>query len=220
MGTTFMKKLILATLSLALAGCATHNQIRVSTTDDIEIKNLAVIVPESGTFEVQNARLRQDGTSTALFGLIGYAIEAGHRDSLDTEKEQQVREYVEQLDCAGDLASAIQTTFRDESEINSTLYRSENELAGTHDAQVIFKVQQCGFTLTNRDSELFVPFITLNAKAMSSDGYVIWDDKETFTGKEEVSFQTMLAGEGVAAKLLDDLLNEAGARLAYQIVYQ
>ena len=207
-------------VTFALTGCATHRQVRVSITEDIDIKSLAVIVPDSGTFEVQYARLRQDGTSTMLFGLVGYAIEAGHRDSVDAAKEQQIQEYVAQLDCAGDLARAIQRTFREESEINVTLYGGEDEITGEHDARVTFTVQQCGFTLKNRDSEEFVPFITLNARAISADGYVIWDDKETFTGNKKVSFETMLKGEGVAATLLDDLLNDAGARLAYQIIYQ
>ncbi len=215
-----MKTLTLAAVILLFSGCATHNQVRVSATEDIEIKNLAVIVPDSGTFEVQHARLRQDATSAVLFGLIGYAIESGYRDSLDAEKEQQVREYVAQLDCAGDLARSIQNTFREESDIASTLYRSESGLSEEHDALATFRVEHCGFTLVQRDSELFVPFITLNAKAMSADGKIIWDDKETFTGKKEIRFDTMLTAEGGAAKLLDDLLAEAGARLAYQIIYQ
>ena len=215
-----MRILIIAAAILLFSGCATHNQVRVSATKDIEIKSLAVIVPDSGTFEVQHARLRQDATSTVLFGLIGYAIESGYRDSLDAEKEQQVRQYVAQLDCAGDLARSIQNTFREESDIASTLYRSERELSGEHDARVTFRVEHCGFTLTQRDSKLFVPFVTLNAKAMSADGQIIWDDRETFTGKKEIRFDVMLTEEGGAAKLLDDLLEEAGARLAYQIIFQ
>lgn len=215
-----MRPILIVACVMALAGCATQSQVRVSATEDIQINTLAVVVPRTGEFEVYYARLRQDGTSTVLFGLIGYAIEAGHRDAIDEEKEVAIREYVAQLDCAGDLANTIQRTFMEESEINATFYQSTDDIQSPYDAQVTFVVEQCGFTLAHQDSELFVPFIKLNAKAMSADGYVIWDDLETFTGKRGMSFDTMLAGEGVAAKMLDDLLQEAGARLAYQIIYQ
>lgn len=215
-----MQKFYLLISVLVISGCTTHNQIRVSATEDIEINNLAIIVPDTGVFEVQDARLRQDGTSTVLFGVVGYAVEAGYRESADVKKSRQLQESIDQVDCAGDLANAVAGTFEGESDIQYSLYRRKEIVAEGHDARVTFKVKQCGFTLVNQDKEAFVPFIHLNAKAISSEGRVIWDDNETFTGKKEVQFETMLESKGIAKNLLDELFAEAGARLAYQLIYQ
>ncbi len=215
-----MRTLFIIICLMSQAGCATHNQVRVSVTENIPIKTLAVVVPKTGEFEVHYARLRQDGTSTVLFGLIGYAVEAGYRNSTDTKKKEQIREYLTQLDCSGSLAKSIQHTFREESEIDSTLYTSTDKIQSDYDAQVTFQIEECGFTLAHRDTEMFVPFVKLKVKATSRDGYVIWDDLETLTGKSRMSFDSMLASEGIAEKQLKSLLQEAGARLAYQIIYQ
>lgn len=215
-----MPRLALVCLLVLIGGCATHAQVRVNATEDIVIERLALIVPDMGSFEVQHDRLKQTGTSTALFGIIGYAVEAGYRDSLDTQKEQEILEFVEQLDCPGNLLAAMLAAFWRNSDITVDVLDSRSEIEASYDAIGVFEMEHCGFTLSHQDTDLLVPYITLEAKVESSGGQVIWDDRETVVGVKGQLFLDLLNEENLASEMLDGLLKDAGTRLAYNIIYQ
>lgn len=206
-----MRNFLLYIPFLLMLGCATHNQVRVNTTENIQIKKLALVIPDSGTFEVQYARLRQNATSTVLFGAIGYAIEANYHDSQDAKKEGEIIRRIEDLDCSGSVRSNMVKVFSDESDIQVEVFTQQADVSGSYDAIAEFNLDECGFTLGDQDSEKLSPYVTLSAKVTSSEGQIIWDDREKFVGGEGYQFHNLVEEDGAAKRLMDELLNEASA---------
>jgi len=194
--------------------------VRVNDTEDVAIKKLALVVPESGSFEVQYDRLRQTGTSAILFGAVGYAIAESYNDSMDAKKEGEIIHSFKDLDCSRSVRTNMAKVFGNESDIQVDVFLKHEDVAGKYDAVAQLDLIECGFTLGNQDIEKLFPYVTLNAKVVSSEGKIIWDDREKIVGSEGRAFGGLVGDKGTAKQLMDDLLSEAGARLAYNIIYQ
>lgn len=219
-----MKKLCLLSMASVIAllsSCAVHNQIRMNETGHAQLSNILVAIPDTGEFEVLYDRARTTSTSAVFFGLIGAAVTGAIEESNDSAVEEKIVGRLEDPDFPRKLEKAMKKTFSEERSPITVVYaKSIPSDSDAYDAVGSFKILQYGFSLTNQDSEDLSAYILMHVYARSNTGEVLWDDREKIISHRRASISDLQNDPTLASELLDYVANEAGEKIAYNIIYK
>lgn len=224
----FGHKSFLTSLACALISCGpVHNEIRPDPAAIGNIRTIAVSFPQQGEFAVFNERAKANAAPAVagmfgLVGLIGVAAVDAQNVSADGKQAKAFGASLEQVDCRAPLQSSFEHTLKEAKRFVAYVYNRPLERSETEgvDGILEFDIHHCGFRLVDQNKGEVAAFVELSAHMTPSGSRnAIWDDRESITGSDRYSLSTLNTDPELVRKEFIKVLQDAGARLANQLLY-
>ena len=220
----YVGKLSLLFLLSIMVSCGPVHQAIQPMADDVRnLKRLAVIVPDDGTFIILLDRATATPAPAVLFGLIGAAIASAHNESRDNDKMTALKPHLESFSTRAAFAEAFSQTLKDGDRQNDIrLFDAAPGEAESKnfDAVLTFNIKNWGLRLPNRDEERLSPFIEMETTMLrASDNKVLWNTHDTFLGQKRSYFSDYKEDGSMLRNELKSTVANAGARMAMKVIY-
>jgi hypothetical protein len=188
-----------------------------------EIKKLAVVVPESGSFTVYFDRANATMAPAVIFGLLGAAIASAHNTSLDNAKIAALAPKVSRFAVREIFIEALTRTFKESGKvIEWELFDkgpAEDELR-RFDAVLTMNIKDWGLRLPAQEKQKPAAFLELRSKlSRIKDGQVLWDEDEIFMGQKRHFFSEYEEDKNILLNELRETTKSAGSRMASRITF-
>lgn len=208
-------------LSVLSVACGPiHQELRPRVEVVRALKRVALVISKDGEFTVFDERARATGTPAVLFGLVGAAVASAANASADEESANSLAAFLEHAECRGRFQAAFERTLAESKRISAEpkpdLVHAKQSGA---DAVVIFRIESCGFRLVSQESLEMAAFIDLSARLELSNGEVGWDDRETVIATTHTTLAGLKREPALARRLFEEVLDDAGRRMANNLLY-
>jgi hypothetical protein len=203
-------------LSIALlAGCA--SPVRPQGEAIAKLQRVAVVFADDGDFVVYDERAN---AITTPFSITGALLSSVGNYSQDRAREQQLREFVESPSCRKSFQTAFEDTLRKAGRPTVQVVAQRTDAKQAHyDAALEFEILDCGFRMINQMSNEIAAFIVMRAKLVMADGRVAWDDSESVISSRRSTIYDLQSDPDFARSIFEAALNDAGRRMAYNLIY-
>ena len=217
-GASIASRTLLAAVVFSLGCGPVHKELRPQSTAVQKLERLAVRFAEDGEFTVIDERAQQN-TALAAFGLVGLvatAVQYGTNASSDNKSAESLAAFLESAKCRDGFQTSFEDTLRKAGKptVEVVAERPEDLRKAGFDAVLEFSIEQCGFRMTNRESEEMGAFVELRAKLVQADGKIGWDDRETIVATTRASLNRLRTEPDLARTQFETVLRDAGRRMA------
>ena len=177
-------------------------------------------IEDDGEFEVLHARAENSGTSTVLFGLIGYGIEEGTRSNKDKVREEAIAGHLTDTDCRAGFESALVDRLREKG-FEPTVVTGKQKTDESFDWVLKIRILACGFKKTDTTAEELSTF-HLSTYELESGTKKLSEDRVDLllTGTQIGSWEQILSDTIVADEEYLSVKNKAGRRIANKLIYR
>jgi hypothetical protein len=217
-------RLLVCSLTVFIMSCGpVHRAIHPSPDDVRNLKRIAVMVPNDGTFIVLLDRATATAAPAVLFGLIGAAIASAHNESRDTERmtalNPSLAGFSSRATFAAAFAQAVKSGAR-QSDIQVFEELPDETEIKKFDAVLTFDIKNWGLRLPKQDEEQLAPFIELQTTLIrSSDKLTLWNMHDTFLGQKRTYFSDYKENGPMLRDETKETIANAGTRMATRIMY-
>lgn len=207
-----------------LASCGpVHQAIRAAPEDIGNVKRLAVVVPNDGSFTVLLDRATATTAPAVLFGLIGAAVAAAHNTSLDNDKMTSLGPQLTDFSARAIFVESFSKTLKDSGRLSEWQMfdkAPEGNEVERFDAVLTMNIKNWGLRLPAREEEKLAGFIELETKmSRIKDGQMLWDEHDTFIGQRRHYFSEYKDDGNMFRSEIKETIQNAGLRMATRIAF-
>lgn len=210
---------------LILTACGpVHTTLALRADALREVKKLAVIVPDDGSFTVIRERATATAAPAILFGVIGAAVAAAHNEALDSSAAEALSPHLGGFSSRSELRGILAKTLKESvrfSEVQMLDQKLPAAEARKYDAVLTVRIMRWGLRApAPTESEALAAFAEIQAQMMRvENGETLWEERDTVVGQGRHGLAAYQQDRNLLRQELQDMIEKAGYRVAMQLLY-
>jgi len=217
------KKLTASAFAILSISCGpVHNELRPKPSEVRALKKLAITIPREGEFTVINERAKATAVPAVLFGAIGAAVASSYNTSEDSKDAKVISLGIGDPNCRDLFRASLANTLEGAQGIQAQIFDRalEPKEGSGFDGVLELDIHQCGFRLVDQNTQVLAAFIELGVTLeLTTSNEKIWDDRESIVGMDRFYLSSLRDDPEMIRREFEDLLTDAGTRIANYILY-
>lgn len=189
-----------------------------------EVKKLAVVVADDGSFTVIRERATATGAPAALFGLVGAAVAAAYNAQLDRSAAEALSPHLGGFSSRSELAGILARALKESARFSEVQMLDQEPTAAEarkYDAVLTIRIVNWGLRApAPTESARLAAFAELQIRMVRvSNSETLWEEQDTVVGQGRYGLATYQQDRNLLRQELQDTIEKAGYRVATQLLY-
>jgi len=181
---------------------------------DIAFNSLFIEVSvEDSNFTVVDARMDENYTAGAFFGVVGAGLSSAGAAGQDDKKADIFREGAAQIDLSSMLRESIIETLSSSDNLNLM----DDKASASH--TLLVEIRNWGLLRKSQENREMRTFLNLTLEIINNRGQVVWEKKRENAVSEKSALFETYTDEIIEAEMAA-LAKKTGQFIAYQIIYR